>query len=393
MVISQSISVRVAVSTVAVTLFGPTHPEAALGFTSASPVADRADFGVVHASNYSAEMVSAWMQPEVKKRDSSRVAGFTDGDAAISADWLGDRLVSDHTPGAVSPAVDVTYMPQLRAGVVEGLTLIPAFHPVSVDDTCTPSDPYSNLLTRPALHHPDNLAGHYQVWVGKYPVIELPTEFRAAWVAQRLRYQLEEFSLDGAEVQLMRQGGVPTVSLNGQLILRVDDNLAAAYDRSADLLAIAWANNLRVALGQAPLELADAQTQLYGLAYTGEVMDGIASWYGPYFHGRITATGETFDQGELTAAHPSLPFGTYLEVVNLQNNQSVIVRINDRGPYWGDRSLDLSYQAAQCIQSDEPGIVDYEAHVLVRLPQPRSPEPLDSTLVAQVQDDVRDEPS
>lgn len=76
---------------------------------------------------------------------------------------------------------------------------------------------------------------------------------------------------------------------------------------------------------------------------------GTASWYGPKFHGRRTASGERFDMNELTAAHPSLPFGTLLEVRNLRNGKSVVVRVNDRGPFSKSRILDLSFGAAREI--------------------------------------------
>src|SRR5690606_7763817 len=69
-------------------------------------------------------------------------------------------------------------------------------------------------------------------------------------------------------------------------------------------------------------------------------------WYGPRFHGRKTASGERFDQHELTAAHRSLPFGTRVKVTNLKNGRSVVVRINDRGPYAKGRLIDLSRAAA-----------------------------------------------
>ncbi|HBY79249.1 MAG TPA: septal ring lytic transglycosylase RlpA family protein, partial [Cyanobacteria bacterium UBA11148] len=85
---------------------------------------------------------------------------------------------------------------------------------------------------------------------------------------------------------------------------------------------------------------------------------------GPYFHGRMTATGETYNQHELTAAHPTLPFNTYLKVRNLENGHSVIVRINDRGPYVSGRSLDLSLQAARSINSEKMGIVPFEAIIM-----------------------------
>ena len=73
---------------------------------------------------------------------------------------------------------------------------------------------------------------------------------------------------------------------------------------------------------------------------------GVASWYGPNFNGRRTASGEVFDMYELTAAHRSLPFGTLVRVTRLDNGASVVVRINDRGPFKKDRIIDLSYAAA-----------------------------------------------
>lgn len=81
-----------------------------------------------------------------------------------------------------------------------------------------------------------------------------------------------------------------------------------------------------------------------------------ASWYGPKFHGKLTANGEIYDQMALTAAHKSLKFGTLLKVTNPKNGNSVIVRINDRGPYIGDRELDLSKGAATKLGLLEKGV-------------------------------------
>lgn len=72
-----------------------------------------------------------------------------------------------------------------------------------------------------------------------------------------------------------------------------------------------------------------------------------ASWYGPGFHGKRTANGERFNMYAMTAAHKTLPLSSYAEVTNLKNHRSVIVRINDRGPYHGKRAMDLSYAAAR----------------------------------------------
>jgi rare lipoprotein A len=84
---------------------------------------------------------------------------------------------------------------------------------------------------------------------------------------------------------------------------------------------------------------------------------GIASWYGQWHHGRRTASGEPFDMFKLTAAHRSLPLGTTVRVTNLDNGRSVDVTINDRGPYVGDRVIDLSRQAARAIEMEKAGIV------------------------------------
>jgi rare lipoprotein A len=84
---------------------------------------------------------------------------------------------------------------------------------------------------------------------------------------------------------------------------------------------------------------------------------GRASWYGPGFHGRTTASGERFDQNELTAAHRRLPLGTRVTVTNLENGRSVGVEINDRGPYVDGRVIDLSRAAARRLGMVEDGVV------------------------------------
>lgn len=83
---------------------------------------------------------------------------------------------------------------------------------------------------------------------------------------------------------------------------------------------------------------------------------GTASYYGPGFHGRSTANGERFNSQALTAAHPSLPFGTKIKVVNQENGRSVIVRGNDRGPFYGSRIIDLSEGAFSRIASLGQGL-------------------------------------
>jgi rare lipoprotein A len=96
----------------------------------------------------------------------------------------------------------------------------------------------------------------------------------------------------------------------------------------------------------------------------GSTQTGVASWYGPGFHGRRTANGEVYDQYGLTAAHRTLPHGTRVEVTNLSNGRVVRVRINDRGPYVDDRVIDLSYTAAQRIGMIGPGTASVRIEVL-----------------------------
>lgn len=93
-------------------------------------------------------------------------------------------------------------------------------------------------------------------------------------------------------------------------------------------------------------------------------VDGNASWYGPGFDGRLTANGETFDQQEMTAAHPDLEFGTKVKVTNLQNGRSVVVRINDRGPFIRDRIIDLSAAAARALNMMSSGVAPVRLTIL-----------------------------
>jgi rare lipoprotein A len=83
---------------------------------------------------------------------------------------------------------------------------------------------------------------------------------------------------------------------------------------------------------------------------------GTASWYGDYFVGKPTASGEDFDMYDMTAAHPTLPLGSYVRVTNLRNGRVVVVKINDRGPVVPGRIIDLSYGAAQVLQFEQRGL-------------------------------------
>ena len=94
------------------------------------------------------------------------------------------------------------------------------------------------------------------------------------------------------------------------------------------------------------------------------VVDGAASWYGQGFYGRRTASGETFRQGTMTAAHRTLPFGTRVRVTNLTNGKTVVVRINDRGPHRQHRVIDLAQGAATQLKMISDGEVPVRLEVL-----------------------------
>ena len=101
--------------------------------------------------------------------------------------------------------------------------------------------------------------------------------------------------------------------------------------------------------------------------------DGIASWYGKDFHGKKTANGEIYDMYAMTAAHKTLPIGTWVQVKNISNNREIIVRINDRGPFVGARIIDLSYSGAQKLDMVGPGTASVRVTALGN-PAPGQPE-------------------
>ena len=116
-----------------------------------------------------------------------------------------------------------------------------------------------------------------------------------------------------------------------------------------------WASPLRSTNGGAP-EPAGLESAAF--------VDGVASYYGREHHGKKTANGEIFDMNKLTAAHRSLSFGSQVKVTNLSNQRSVIVRINDRGPYYQGRIIDLSQAAAERLEMVKAGITKVKLEVL-----------------------------
>ncbi len=173
---------------------------------------------------------------------------------------------------------------------------------------------------------------------------------------------------------------------NGNYVIKLGDRATLKFDQQAifpepqqnlsqDVLESA--NLLRRLLGGAtPLsEVANApKPQVaakspFSPAVTNRIIEittGMASWYGPGFDGNYSASGEVFNANDLTAAHPSLPFGTVVRVVNTDNGQSVVVRINDRGPYAHNRVIDISTAAANVIGLISSGVAPVRLEILSR---------------------------
>jgi rare lipoprotein A len=94
--------------------------------------------------------------------------------------------------------------------------------------------------------------------------------------------------------------------------------------------------------------------------------EGLASWYGTDFHGRLTANGEVFDMYALSAAHPTLPLPSYVRITNLENRRSIVVRVNDRGPYHDNRVIDVSVRAAKLLGFFDRGVAQVRVEYVGR---------------------------
>jgi rare lipoprotein A len=132
----------------------------------------------------------------------------------------------------------------------------------------------------------------------------------------------------------------------------------------AVLLSGCAAGNAKIASRKGYVRFPEKQYASGEKAEIGLKIKGEASYYGPGFHGKQTASGEIFDQDDYTCAHKSLPFGTKLKVVRVDNGSSVVVRVNDRGPYVDGRILDLSVAAGKQIGLDKVGHAEVVATVI-----------------------------
>lgn len=195
--------------------------------------------------------------------------------------------------------------------------------------------------------------------------------------ASELGAQLEATTIEADQISVRwdeETDGYIVTSADADLI--AIDSRTVLPDTTADMAedALQVTNRLRRLLGDAepvteieglpepePAPVATSEPQQVAIVASNV---GSASWYGPGFHGRLSASGEVFDQYALTAAHRTLPFGTYVRVTNMYNGAAVTVRINDRGPYSGNRIIDLSAAAADAIGLTSSGVGTVQMDIL-----------------------------
>ena len=188
--------------------------------------------------------------------------------------------------------------------------------------------------------------------------------------AAKMATKLEQFN--GSEIDFTAQwkeGNYVVMAGDAPLITLGDSvQLPDATNNQAEN-ALQVTNRLRRLLGDGAVEpvtevLGRPEPEPQQVAAVRSSYRGTASWYGPGFHGRTSASGESFNQYAMTAAHRTLPFGTQVRVTNLSNGRQVVVRINDRGPYSGGRIIDLSAGAAGAIGLQSAGVGPVKIEVL-----------------------------
>jgi rare lipoprotein A len=197
--------------------------------------------------------------------------------------------------------------------------------------------------------------------------------WRASTIAARLN-QLSQTEFDANTIKVIWDNKRKSylIRIKDQHLIEVADQGTVLPKSTKNVAkdALQIANRLRYQLGNAgPLKEIEGmpkpkQVQTIAMGPIRFQVQGWASWYGPGFDGNYTASGERFNQYDLTAAHRTLPFGTRVRVTNLDNGRSVVVRITDRGPFVGDRVLDLSKGAAQVLGTIHSGVSPIRMDVL-----------------------------
>lgn len=228
----------------------------------------------------------------------------------------------------------------------------------------SPTEGISTPASEAASVEENRQYDNFSAWVRACLLADLSDRSKAESLAVRMEESLQAANWEGAKVLPTIAENLPSGQVGDRLLFIVTPEISEDLGHNAEVVATEWVNELRLALGAAPLPLVESQIKMYGLEATGDYLYGEASWYGPYFQGRLTATGEIFDKAMFTAAHKDLPFDTFLKITNHETGNVLIVRINDRGPYVGDRILDLSQGSAEYLGSPEIGVVPVTAEFM-----------------------------
>jgi rare lipoprotein A len=177
------------------------------------------------------------------------------------------------------------------------------------------------------------------------------------------------FSVRRAVVFAGLCGVLVACSAGGHLTQQMFSTIIPKQPPRASAERLAMADLLPLSSEGSSMAADAARGQIMEPDPAGYDKEGMASWYGLNFHGRRTANGETFSRSELTAAHLSLPLPSYVRVTNLANNRSIILRVNDRGPYVGHRLLDVSEQAAELLAFHRKGSTPVRVQYIGRAPK------------------------
>ena len=219
-------------------------------------------------------------------------------------------------------------------------------------------------------------------------------EEKAEDLADKIKDLMNEDKFDATKLLPAKEGDIAVLKLDGATVLKFDvsDTVDANKQNAGSALeqSLKMVNVIRVAMGApsipasflktgempvtqpapataavTPAQAPSGKIDLAAFAKAiGNKFSGHASWYGGKFHGRRTSDGSTFDQDGLTAAHRSLPFGTKLLVMNRKTGDSCVVQVNDRGPFVGDRVIDLSKGAAKRLNMLGSGVAVVDCLVL-----------------------------
>lgn len=197
--------------------------------------------------------------------------------------------------------------------------------------------------------------------------------WQASAVAAKLN-QLNRNNLSASAivVRWLPQSKSYSIRVNNQELVQINHKtILADTTKNPAKDALQATNRLRRLIGNAPplreitgMPVARPAATQVAVGTLRTIASGMASWYGPGFNGNQSASGEIFNQNAMTAAHKSLPFGTRVQVTNLDNGRSVVVRINDRGPYAHGRVIDLSAAAARLLGVMQTGVAPVRLEIL-----------------------------